>query len=53
MKTLRMLLGAALMLGVASLVGAKEAKPKSYTLHGFWSQGKPSDELVQKAAKAS
>ena len=52
MKTLRLLLTAGLLLGVASWAGAKEAKPKSYTLQGFWAHGKPSDELVQQAAKA-
>jgi hypothetical protein len=52
MKALHTLLAAGLLLGVASLAGAKEAKTKSYTLYGFWTQGKPSPELVQQAAKA-
>lgn len=53
MKTLRLLLTAGVVFGAASLASATDqAKSKSYTLHGFWSQGKPSDELVEKAAKA-
>jgi hypothetical protein len=52
MKALRLLLTAGLLAGAVSLSSAKEAKPKSYTLHGFCLKGKPSEELVQQAAKA-
>lgn len=52
MKTIRFLLITGLLAGAVSLANAGEAKPKSYTLHGFCLKGKPSDELVQQAAKA-
>jgi len=52
MKTIRFLLITGLLAGAVSLANAKEAKPKSYTLHGFCLKGKPSAELVQQAAKA-
>ena len=57
MKIIRHLLAAALLLGMGSIASAKteakpEAKAKTYTLHGFWTQGKPPEKIVEQAAKA-
>ena len=52
MKPLRSLISVGLWIGITAAAGAAEGKALSYSLAGFCTQGKPSDELVQRAAKA-
>ena len=52
MKTSRLLVCVGVLAGITAVAGAKEGKAGSYTLAGICTQGKPSEELVQRAAKA-